>query len=380
MPEPLGAQEIQALLDDDTVLLAYTLSHERSYLWLVERHSIRGFCLAPRAQIETLAERYYSLLTRPSQDPELVRRQAAEGRDLARELLGPIAARLGRRRLVFLLDGKLNAVPFGTLPDPSFPDDREAPPLLANHEISYLPSASVLPVLRQRLAKPEWIPRTVAVFADAVYNRDDDHLPIGEPGSTSLGAWDFSPLPGSGREADAILDLVDRVASLSVRGFDATRETLLKTDFSRYRIVHLAVHGVLDENPWFSRLVLSEYNQRGQRHNGGVMLHDIYQLDIPVDLVVLSACDTARGKEVRGEGIVGLPRGFLYAGAARVVVSLWKVDDDATAELMKSFYREMLVEGRPPAAALRAAQLNLRRRPGWETPRYWAGFVLQGAW
>ena len=109
-------------------------------------------------------------------------------------------------------------------------------------------------------------------------------------------------------------------------------------------------------------------------------LHDIYNLNLPADLVVLSACNTGLGKEVRGEGLIGIVRGFMYAGAARVVASLWKVDDEATAELMKRFYRYMLEDDMPAAAALRAAQVELRHHNQWHSPYFWAGFVLQGEW
>jgi hypothetical protein len=107
-------------------------------------------------------------------------------------------------------------------------------------------------------------------------------------------------------------------------------------------------------------------------------LHDIYNLDLPLELVVLSACNTGLGKEVRGEGLVGLTQGFMYAGAAGVVASLWKVDDDATAELMKNFYEAMFNEGLTPSAALRKAQLDLSRQNRWRSPYFWAGFVIQG--
>ncbi|HET8675762.1 MAG TPA: CHAT domain-containing protein, partial [Blastocatellia bacterium] len=130
--------------------------------------------------------------------------------------------------------------------------------------------------------------------------------------------------------------------------------------------------------PENSGLVLSTVNREGKEQNGFVGLQDIYGLRAPVDLVVLSACQTALGKDVRGEGLLGLTRGFMYAGASSVVASLWKVDDEATAELMRQFYTNMLREGMTPADALRAAQNSIRQRPEWHAPYYWAGFTLQG--
>jgi CHAT domain-containing protein len=107
-------------------------------------------------------------------------------------------------------------------------------------------------------------------------------------------------------------------------------------------------------------------------------MHDIYNLHLPVDLVVLSACSTGLGKDIKGEGLIGLTRGFMYAGAAGVVASLWKVDDDATAELMRYFYEGMFKKGLSPAAALRDSQLAMSQQKRWQSPYYWAGFVIQG--
>ena len=153
-------------------------------------------------------------------------------------------------------------------------------------------------------------------------------------------------------------------------------------EFGQYRIIHLATHGLLNStHPELSGIVLSLVDQHGQPQDGFLRLHEIYNLKLPAELVVLSACQTALGKEVRGEGLVGLTRGFMYAGAPRVVASLWKVDDKATAELMKRFYQAMLGEQRMrPAAALRAAQVEMLKQKEWEDPYYWAAFVLQGEW
>jgi CHAT domain-containing protein len=148
-----------------------------------------------------------------------------------------------------------------------------------------------------------------------------------------------------------------------------------------YRFVHFATHGLFNnEHPELSGLVFSLVDREGREQNGFVRLFDIYNMDLNAELVVLSACQTALGKEVRGEGIVGLTRGFMYAGAARVMTSLWKVDDEATAELMERFYEGMLKERQTPASALRAAQIWMLNQKRWGSPYYWAGFVLQGEW
>jgi CHAT domain-containing protein len=161
--------------------------------------------------------------------------------------------------------------------------------------------------------------------------------------------------------------------------FDANSASVNDTDLSQYRVIHFATHGFVDyQHPELSGLVLSMVDEKGNPQDGFLRMHDIYNLKLPVDLVVLSACNTGLGKEVKGEGLIGLTRGFMYAGARGVVASLWKVDDDATAELMKQFYSGMFQKGLTPAAALREAQLALRSHKRWESPYYWAAFVMQG--
>jgi CHAT domain-containing protein len=168
-------------------------------------------------------------------------------------------------------------------------------------------------------------------------------------------------------------------AGFKAVGFGANLGAVRDPRIGQYRVVHFATHSIFnDEHPELSGIVLSLFDERGQPQDGFLRLQEIYNLSLPVELVVLSACSTGLGKEVRGEGLVGLTRGFMYAGAAGVVASLWKVDDDATAELMRNFYAGMLREGLPPSAALRNAQLSMRRHVRWHAPYYWAGFVLHG--
>ncbi len=156
---------------------------------------------------------------------------------------------------------------------------------------------------------------------------------------------------------------------------------MLNGSLADYRVVHFATHGVVDSSrPWLSGLVFSLVDRRGGARDGYIRLRDIYNLRLNADLVVLSACDTALGADVRGEGLVGLARGFMYAGSRRVMASLWQVNDVATADLMKRFYRGLLVKGLTPPAALRAAQLEMMTKTRWTAPYFWAGFVLQGDW
>jgi CHAT domain-containing protein len=163
--------------------------------------------------------------------------------------------------------------------------------------------------------------------------------------------------------------------------FQANRETVLSGELSQYRYVHFATHGMIDsQRPGLSALVLSMVDEQGKGRDGFLRANDIYNLRLGADLVVLSACQTGLGKEIKGEGLVGLTRGFMYAGGARIVVSLWNVNDRATSELMMKFYERMLKRGERAAAALRAAQVEMWRRKQWQSPYYWAAFTLQGEW
>jgi len=155
----------------------------------------------------------------------------------------------------------------------------------------------------------------------------------------------------------------------------------MSDDFSRFRILHFATHGIInDKHPERSGIVLSLVDERGRAQDGYLRLHEIYNLQLSADIVVLSACQTGLGKEIRGEGLVGLTRGFMYAGSPRVVASLWKVADAATAELMKRFYQGMLKDNLRPAAALRAAKVEMWKQKRWNAPYYWGAFELQGEW
>ena len=316
-------------------------------------------------------------------------------------------------------------------------------PLFVDHEIVTLPSASVMAVLRRETRDRQKPRKAVAVIADPVFDSDDPRLhgdtrpqrqddtrtkertkgqntsllkalvpaatalrmphparisnsllPVGvmPPRPTeghlavrgvgiSLDGLSFPRLLSTRREAEAIMSVAPPGTKMRAVDFEASRVTATSPDLGQYRIVHFATHGVLySEHPELSGLVLSLVDKQGKPQDGFLRLHDIYNLNLPIDLVVLSACNTGLGKDVRGEGLVGIVRGFMYAGAARVVASLWNVDDDATAELMKRFYRRMLQDNMPAAAALRAAQVEMWQQKQWHSPYYWAAFVLQGEW
>ncbi len=398
-PAPLNLKEIQRqALDDDTLLLEYALGRERSFLWAVTPNSFASYELPGKEAIETAAQRVYKFLN-VSHQRQYRRGSELAAAELGRMLLGPVANQLGRKRLLIVADGALQYVPFAALP-------LSGTPLIVNHEIINLPSASTLAVLRRELGGRQPAPRTVAVIADPVLQADDARVRQAgagvkkDPGETSAapvtggaeglavvrsagesGVLSLGRLPFTRQEADAILTLAREGKNLKALDFDASLATATSAELAEYRIVHFATHGLLNSRrPQFSGVVLSLVNEQGRPQDGFLRAHDIYNLRLSADLVVLSACQTALGEQVKGEGLVGLVRGFMYAGAPRVAASLWNVKDEATAELMNRFYRKMLIESMPPAAALRAAQVSMWKDKRWKAPYYWAGFVLQGEW
>jgi CHAT domain-containing protein len=411
-PQPLSLAEIQQeALDPDTLLLEYALGDNASYLFVASKTALTSHQLPNRAEIEAATRRVRDLLTAPQPQrgdtaakyQARVRKAGADywrqATTLSRMLLGPVASQLSRKRLLIVADGALQYVPFGALPvpDPYAPGRGRAgsalTPLIVEHEIVHLPSASALAVLRRALAGRQPAEKVVAVLADPVFSIDDPRVKSG--GKTQAGGetapdltraiadvrGDLRRLLMTRGEAEAILSVAPPSAGLKALDFQADRATATSDDLSRYRIVHFATHGLLNsQHPELSGLALSLVDERGRPQDGFLRLHEIFNLRLPAELVVLSACQTGLGKEVKGEGLVGLTRGFMYAGAARVVASLWRVDDTATAELMKLFYRRMLRDGMRPAAALREAQVEMWKRAPGRSPFYWAGFVLQGEW
>jgi CHAT domain-containing protein len=191
----------------------------------------------------------------------------------------------------------------------------------------------------------------------------------------------FPRLPYSREEAEAIFEIATPASTLRALDFEASRSTALSGKLAGYDIIHFATHGFVDDaRPYLSGLVLSLVDRTGKPQDGFLRLRDLHALQLPVELVVLSGCRTGLGTEVRGEGMLGIVRAFMHAGAQRIVASVWDVDDRATAVFMKAFYEQMLISGRSAPAALREAQLALRARARWADPFYWAPFVVHGEW
>jgi CHAT domain-containing protein/Tfp pilus assembly protein PilF len=351
-PQAASLEEVQRLLDGETRLLAYHLGSERSFVWSITRSAYSVHSLPRGEELEALAREAYRSLKSPG--------ARTSTRRLSEIVMGPLG-RIEERRLLVVADGALAYVPFGALDDLGRPGG-SGEPLIERYEIARLPSASLARTLVAPIAA-EKATRWAAVVADPAY-----------------GDGPFRPLPESRNEASRIAELAPPGAVEIVIGAAATREWVERADFRGLRFLHFAAHGVVDDvQPELSGLVLSLVDEKGAPRDGFLRLHDIYNLNLPVELVVLSACETGLGKEVKGEGLIGLVRGFLYAGARGVIASSWAVDDAATAELMTELYRG-LFDGRSPAAALREAQAAVSKIPRFRHPYYWAGFEVQAQW
>ena len=385
-PSPVGVETIQKqLLDENTLLLEYALGEQKSFVWAVTPESVKSFELPGRAAIEQEAKRYYQLLADRNANPGYDEVAAK----LARLLLAPVAGELKQRRLVIVAEGVLQYLPFATLPSPE-----GSRPLIVDHEIVTLPSASVLAVLREDFGNRKPASRSVAVLADPVFSANDARLNQQAAHTEGSSLWNDAQRSASESGLDGLVrlrfsrleaDQIARVAndnrSFKALDFSANRAVAMDARLGDYRIVHFATHGLINnQHPDLSGIVLSLVDEQGRSQNGFLRLYDIYNLKLNADLVVLSACQTALGKEIKGEGLVGLTRGFMYAGAPRVVASLWRIDDRATAEIMKRFYTAMLKDGLRPSAALRAAQISMLNDKRWQSPQFWAAFTLQGEW
>jgi CHAT domain-containing protein len=419
-PRPLTLKEIQTqVLDPDTLLLEYSIGDERSYVWAVTSSSMTSYELPKRADIETAARRLYDLLnarnTRVEAETNLQREARIAKSDaeiptaaaaLSGLVLAPVVGQLGNKRLMIVADDALHFVPFAALPvvsggSTSTNRQRRATRLLIkDHEIINLPSASTLAVIRNEVKGRNRASKSVIALADPVFMKDDervrpirDQAPVrGESIDRQLvkaakdtgvasDGLNVPRLRGTRQEAEQIVAMVPSVEGRLALDFAASRDTATSAELGQYRYVHFSTHGLLNSvHPELSGLVLSLVNERGETQDGFLRAHEIFNLKLSPEVAVLSACQTGMGNNIRGEGLVSLTRGFMYAGAPRVIVSLWGVSDLGTTELMVRSYNGMLKEGKRPAAALRAAQVSLMNDKRWASPYYWAPFTLQGEW
>lgn len=400
-PTKLSADEIkQALLDNNVSVLEYWLGKERSYLWVVTSDAIRAFTLPPGASIEQSVAALREQILAPTQIPSSVtieHRVAAEAmfsektrasvNSLADAILPADARQLLRRTVAVVPDGALQLLPLALL---DLPVRAPNPP----RAVSYvsLPSISTLRGLRA-LPRTQAPANAVAVIADPIFRQDDDRLhglahPSPSPtdavvyrAASEVGIADLPRLPHTREEARTIASFANPQASWIALDFAANRSAALAQSWQNYSVIHFATHALLNSrHPELSGIVLSLYDENGHAQDGFLRANDIYNLRIPADLVVLSVCESAVGKDRGPEGPANLARAFFYAGARRVVASLWQVDDRASVAFMREFYRALLVRGIPAQDALVSAQVALQQNPRWSAPYYWAPYVLNGDW
>lgn len=431
MPQPLTLAEVQQqVLDDKTALLEYNLGAQNSYLWVVTQGGVSLHKLPARAAVdqqafdlraqlipEKLRAPIAGINTAPTRGLGLASGQAAgnaggfatASNNLYKTVVEPGASLIGDKRMLVVADGALNYIPFEALVTAGGGTDYAALPyLVTTNEIIYAPSASVVAVIRkQSSARPTG--KSVLLVADPVFNSNDPRAK-GVAGTTAGGAdtrglglssalTDVAGTPsgsngapvqglmlarlnGTRAEAEQIALLTKQSGGTADIWLDlnANESNVQTKDLKNYRVVHVATHGLLNaERPQFTGLVLSLVGNKAG--DGFLRTDEIFNLKLGAPLVMLSACETGLGKEKRGEGVIGLTRAFMYAGAPTVGVSLWSVSDNSTAQLMTDFYKRMFTgQGMAPGAAMRAAQQNMIAGKKYAAPFYWAPFVLVGEW
>ena len=397
-PQPLTLPEIQKqILDENTILLQYSLGEDRSYLWVVTSTGLTSYELPKRADIETAVTAFRTAIT-SKDDKYTPQKVAVASANLGQLILQPAAAQLGNKRLLIVPDGVLHYTPFSALTLDQTAGQNTNVPLIVEHEIITLPSASTLAILRQNYGDRKPPSQTLAILADPVFSPDDERVKgkITQATTEKLEAnnvglnrslraanrgWPPERLPFTRQEAQKISSLFPSASSSQKIDFDASRTTATDGSLANYQIVHFATHGFANnKNPELSGILMSMVDDKGNLVNGFLRLTDIFNLKLAANLVVLSACQSGMGQNIKGEGMVGLTRGFMYAGAQRVAVSLWNVEDEGTSVLMPKFYQKMLQQKLAPAAALRAAQIEIMQEEKWQSPYYWAAFTLQGEW
>lgn len=407
-PSVLNVKDIQnRVLDIDTALIQYSLGKNNSYTWLITKTDIFVFVMPPRETIENLAERVYSCLIErnknnewETEEDEAYRIENADkeylklGLELSRILLRPLEAHLkNKKRLLISAEGNLCFIPFSALPLTETQQVKRLF-LMEKYETASVPSSSTIALIRQKEEKKGKLGR-ILVLADPVFDAKDERLSKFTSASDvaantnnkidstkkqvrgSRRDLTFTRLISAKREASSISKIFSNSVDELI-GLDANKQNFMSLNLSQYNFIHLSTHSFADtEQPELSTIILSLVNKYGQEQDGFLTVGDIVNLKVPVELITLSSCQTALGKEKRGEGVVGLARAFFYVGAKRVISTLWSVNDEATSELMIRFYRNIR-KGLTPALALRQAQLEMLRLSMYKSPYYWAGFQIQG--
>jgi CHAT domain-containing protein len=370
-PPPLTHERIAAELLDaqtaQTALIEYVIGDRQSYAWVVTPGQVHSFVLPPGKELAQSITAYRAALSgkvSSTNAAAALTKLRTQGQPLYQKLFAPLEPQLKAvRKLIIVTDGALAYLPFEALAGAPLPAATTMPFLLERFAISYAPSASALTALRQ-LNHPSTMAKGITAFGDPSYNELSE----------------LRALPYTRHEVNAIAELFPAGERHTYLGADASKASVKAAPLAASRYVHFATHALIDEtHPARSGLVLSTANHQDSGQDGALPMREVMRLKLNADMVTLSACRTGLGQLLRGEGIIGLTRSFLYAGAESVVVSLWNVNDIATASLMKAFYQN-LQRGLGKDDALRQAKLELLkgRQPAWRHPYYWAAFVLVG--
>lgn len=363
----------EQILDQQSALLQFYLAAPHSYLWVVTRSATQLIRLPSKAWLEHQVDRVVKF--GPAGDWTANQETALVS--LCQKLL-PALILPGIRKWIVVPDGTFHSLPFTLLAGKAGP----------RIEVIKIPSASAIRAIRKVNEATHFHQLQLALFADPVFDAQDSRVTRLVHGSTAEARrgstrGSYARLLFSQHEARVISRLVPRDQVLFLRDFDATRDAVIAADLNRFRMVHFATHSIVDErHPDLSGILFSLVDRNGRRIPGYLLLNDIYRMKLRADLVVLSSCVSALGRQQAGEGPISLARGFLYAGSRAVVASLWEADDEATAEFMGAFYRHMLKDNLAPSEALSRTQAEFRHHPSRKlrNPYYWAGFELYGDW
>ncbi len=376
-PDPPSVAELQRTLDPDTAFLEYAIGREASFLFVVTDRDFRAFRLPAAVEIESAVERFCRTLA--IQQRRLLGQLQQTGHALYLSLVGPAAELLrSKPKWIVSPDGAVHLLPFEALPVtaptgglaagyPSY--------LIERHAILYAPSAEVLRGLR---AAGAGVPDAAADYPSFVAFADPLEATAveGDAARERVTHPDLPRLRATRHEVEAVADLYRPGKAVLYLGPEATEENVKSGALAAARRVQFAVHGHLDEvRPELSGLHLARGGTTTE--DGILQAYEIFNLDLSADLVVLSACETGLGRRLAGEGLVGLSRAFFYAGAQSLVVSLWKVADSSTADIMIEFHRR-LIQGEDKASALRGAKLEAIRSSARSHPFHWAPFILTG--
>jgi CHAT domain-containing protein/predicted negative regulator of RcsB-dependent stress response len=360
----------QQVLDPETVLMEFALGERQSILWLVTSESMSTYRLPGRKAVEQAATGFIESVNGSRAGPTARPPQDA-GIRFSKMILGQAAHKMKGKRLLIVAEDVLLRTPFGALPDPV-----SLNPLIAEHEIVSVPSAVVLAEIRLRAKSRKPAPNDIAVVADPVLDAGDQRNRNPVRGTRVK----FARLPNSRAEADNLLALRSEKNNLRAVDFDANRALFIAGRLNSYRIIHIGTHAVAQQSrPELAKLVLSSMDRDGKPRNGFLFAYEISRLNLRAELVTLAGCKTGLGTEIRGEGTVGLSHAFLQSGASSVLVSLWDVDDESSAELMRFFYDALLRRQMRPGAALRQAEMAMASQGRWTSADY-AAWTLIGDW